>query len=562
MIQLRDYQERAIRRVQWDWEHGALSVMGTAATGAGKTAIYLALLVRELEAHPERRALILAHRKELIEQPIDRLYQFWPSWYGRAGIVMAQRDEIGYTITVATVQTLAVEHRLERLLANGPIDYLITDECHHAPSDSYLRVYQALREANPHLKHLGVTATPIRADGQGLRAVYEKESFHEGIKEMVQAGWLVPPRWLAVQTGISLAGVSVHDGDYSAKSLASVYETQNCFDLVVASHQKYAGGRQCLAFVETVAGAHRLAATFRKAGVSAAAADGTTPKAERAKILADFRTGKTQVLCNVAIYTEGLDLPNVSCIHQVRPTKSDGLYVQIIGRALRPAPGKEDALILDYAPLEVRNICMLGDVLGIDVRKDVYLQDDATPGEVVGGFTYDGKVRWLRGDPMELISHQLNYLELSPYSWHRGEDGYMSLGLGEGEDGCERTVVISALGPDGTCTLWLVAQRRAEKHATAHQVMVAGWDEVSDAAEAIISRRLNATLIARDRRWRKEAPTDRQIEFGRRLRVYEDGMTKGQLAEAITHKLAVNVIRRGVHIHVPERPVRIPGPLR
>jgi superfamily II DNA or RNA helicase len=545
-IKLRDYQADAIAAVQRDWEAGYTDVLGVMATGGGKTAVFLALLVDELSRHSGGRALIIAHRKELIEQPIERLAQFWPEWALRAGIVMGQRDECDRQITVATVQTLASRKRLARILAHGEIDYLIIDEAHHAVAGTYVDVVRTLRDRNPHLRHLGVTATPLRADEQGLRQVYQKTSFCYDIKPLVKSGWLVPPRWLAIQTGISLAGVAKRNGDYSAKSLANVYETQNCFDLVVESHKQYADGRQCIAFVETVDGAYKLAKTFNQAGIKAAAADGTTAKSDRGEILAGFRAGRTQVLCNVALWTEGLDVPQVSCIHQVRPTQSDALYLQMIGRALRPVPGKEDALILDYAPLEARNICMAGDVLGVDARKDVYIKESEERGEVVGGFTFDGSVKWLTGDPMEIISRELNYLDLSPWSWHRGSDGWLSLGLGAASDGIDRTLAISPAAEDGRRSLWGVAKREGDRYPRAYLIREGEFEALSEVAEGLIERWANATLAAKGRRWRREFPTEAQARFAQRLGVYEGGLSKGELAARITHALAVRSVRRCV----------------
>ncbi len=543
-IKLRDYQQAAIAAVQRDWEAGYTDLLGVMATGGGKTAVFLALLADELSRHPGARALIIAHRKELIEQPVQRLAQFWPEWALRAGIVMAGSDECDRQITVATVQTLASKKRLARLLARGEIDYLIIDEAHHAVADTYVDVIRTLRDRNPRLRHLGVTATPLRADEQGLKQVYQKTSFVYDIKPLVKSGWLVPPRWLAIQTGISLAGVAKRNGDYSAKSLANVYETQNCFDLVVESHKKYADGRQCIAFVETVEGAYKLADTFNEAGISAAAADGTTAKRNRADILADFRAGRTQVLCNVALWTEGLDVPEVSCIHQVRPTQSDGLYLQMIGRALRPVPGKSDALVLDYAPLEARNIVMMGDVLGVDARKDVYVRESEEEGEVLAGFTFDGSIKWLTGDPMEIISRELDYLDLSPWSWHREPDGWLSLGLGRASDDIERTLVIGPATESGQRSLWGIAKREGDRSPRAYLIREGEFEALSEAAEELIEKWANATLAAKGRRWRREFPTEAQVKFAQRLGVYRDGLSKGDLAARITHALAVRSIGR------------------
>jgi hypothetical protein len=249
-------------------------------------------------------------------------------------------------------------------------------------------------------------------------------------------------------------------------------------------------------------------------------------------------------LCNVALWTEGLDVPQVSCIHQVRPTQSDGLYLQMIGRALRPVPGKQDALILDYAPLEARNICMAGDVLGVDARKDVYIKESEERGEVIGGFTFDGSVKWLSGDPMEIISHELNYLDISPWSWHRGEDGWLSLGLGAASDGIERTLAISPAAEDGQRSLWGIAKRPEDRRSRAYLIREGAFEDLSEAADELIDKWANATLAAKSRRWRREAATEGQVKYARRLGVWRDGMSKGECAEAITAALAVKAVGR------------------
>ncbi len=547
-VRLRPYQRDAIDAVRRDWADGYKSVLGMAATGTGKTVVMLALLTEVLGEG--QRGLILSHRQELVFQPIERLYQFWPSWRGRAGAVMGSYDERDRDIISATVQTLSSGNRLEKVLFHGAFDYVIVDESHHACSETYLSVLEKLREANPDMRCLGVTATPIRSDGKSLGLVFEKESFHYDIRKMIGWGYLAPPRWLAIQTGISVAGVASRNGDFVGKQLADVYETDNCFELVAESHRKYAMGRQGMAFTESVDGAYRLAEAFRKAGVRAEAADGTTKKDQRQGILDRFRAGKIDVLCNVGIWTEGLDLPQISVLHMVRPTKSDGLYIQCVGRGLRLAPGKEDCLVLDYAPLEARNICMLGDVLGVDARKDVYItqDEDTEPGDVIGGFTFNGKeTKWLTGNPMEIVSRQLDYLDASPFSWHRNQgDGWLTLGLGE-VAGVERTLAISQPDSDGKCWLWLV--RREEnawgyRQDNAEIIKYATFEEISEDTEEWIAEYGNAALIGKKKAWRKQPASVAQIRFAQKLGVWEDGISKGECAERITHKLAVRAVER------------------
>ncbi len=542
MFKLRPYQEQAIAAVREAWQRYS-DVLLIVATGGGKTGIFLSLLNQDLQSN--ERALILAHRQELVEQPRDRLLNYYPEWAGRIGIVMAEQTDYDRQITVATVQTLANEQRLQRLLKAGPIHYLVVDEAHHAVADSYVQVYQTLRSCNPTLRHLGVTATPLRTDRIGLGAVYQHVAGKWGIRELVAQGWLVPPRWLAIQTGISVAGVAVrsHNGgrEFSQRQLADVYETANCWELVVASHRSYASGRRALAFTASVEGAHRLAETFTAAGIPAAAADGTTPKDERAAILAAFRRGELQVLANMNLFTEGLDVPEVSCIHQVRPTQSDLIYTQMIGRALRPVPGKCDALILDYAPVEARNVVMAGDVLGVKVRKDAYIRDTPEPGAVIGGFTYDGKVKWLNGSPMELISRSLDYMSGSAWQWDRDASGWLILGLGRDDDGIDRTLAMSPVS--NVMSLYAIVRDAAAPGNRVALLQRGSLEELSTWAEDYAWQHGLRALAGKRARWRKQPPTEAQWELARRLGIGTDGLFRGEVAAAITRVLAMRSLR-------------------
>lgn len=538
---MRDYQLEAVNGIQEDWKDHK-SILLVAATGAGKTQIFCEVLDRNVVDN--RRGLVLVHRKELVEQSRDRLIKYWPRWFGRAGVVMAARDECQCQMIFATVQTLSSPKRLKKVLSRGKIDYIVTDEAHHAEAQTYKQVYKALRDVNPELRHLGVTATPIRADGKGLRDTFEKVTNSYDIKYLVKRRFLVPPRWLAVQTGISLAEVKTiyRDGerDFSSRQLADVFETDNCFELVVKTHSEYAHDRQAVAFTTTVRGAYDLAEVFRNAGYTAQAADANTGKEDRQKILNDFRQGRLQVLCNVGLYTEGLDVPEVSCIHQVRPTQSDGLYIQMVGRALRTYPEKEDALILDYAPKETRRIVMLGDVLG-EVRKDAYIKattDDDT-GEIIGGFTYDGDFHWLEGSPAEIITRQLNYLDDSSWRWYRAPDGWMSLGMGGKQ--INRTAVMSPPGEDGQMNLYAVWKKDGGYWQS--RLFESGtFEELSTIAEDWADKWADTVLAEKAKRWHKNPPTDGQIGLAKKLRVYREGMNRGELSDVITHGLAMKII--------------------
>lgn len=307
-MQLRPYQEQAITATQAAWSAGHSDVLGVAATGAGKTVIFISLLTQLLAEG--KRAVILAHREELIHQPLERLRAVAGDWLSesnlrrpRVGLLLGERKEYDRQLTVATVQTLGCQRsdkqpHLEKLLAHGAIDYLITDEAHHAIAPGYQRVRDGLRKANPNLKHLGVTATPMRGDGLGMANAFTTTAFTVTIADLVRQGYLVKPSWYAISTQIDLTGVRSSGGDYQQGQLAERFDTDACRAMVVAAHKEYAAGRQAIAFTASVAGAHALAGAFRAAGFSAASADGATDKAERRQILADYRAGKYEVLVN------------------------------------------------------------------------------------------------------------------------------------------------------------------------------------------------------------------------------------------------------------------------
>ena len=285
-----------------------------------------------------------------------------------------------------------------------------------------------------------------------------------------------------------------------------------------------------------------MADKFNAAGIPSIAVSAGTAKQVRSQAIRDYDAGAIKVLCNVGIYTEGVDLPTASCIHQIRPTKSDALYVQMMGRALRLWPGKEDALVLDYCPKEKRNICMAGDVLGAPLRKDAIISNSEIEGDVVGGFTFDGKFRYLEGNPAELIARQLDYLDLSPWSWYRSDDSHMSLDLGEGSDHIERILFIAGIGPENELALFGIGCRITQDGKAPYQIKRianGSFGDLQETAEAIANRHGNPGLASKRRGWRKQPATSKQIAFARHIKgAFKAGASRGELAQRITHGLA------------------------
>lgn len=560
-LQLRNYQTDAIARTLAAWQDHT-DVLGVAATGAGKTVIFIALLVEALTAG--QRAVILAHREELIYQPLERLRDVAGDWLmsdaalarPRIGLLLGEQKDYDRQLTVATVQTLSRAKHLERLLAHGPIDYLITDEAHHAIGPTYLAVRDHLRAANPTMRHLGVTATPQRGDGLALANGFTHTAFTVTIADLVRAGYLVRPSWYAISTQIDLAGVKTRAGDFETNKLAERFDTDACRQVVVAAHKEYAADRPAIAFTVSVAGAYALAEAFRAAGFSAAAADGTTDKQVRRQLLADFRAGKHQILVNCGLWTEGLDVPEIACIHLARPTRSDGLYIQMVGRGLRPTPDKSDCLILDYLPADARNVAMLGDILGCPIPRDELLRQfkrSEQPGATQIGFTFDGDAftgeGHAAGVDFQIVARELHYLEASPWTWHR-RDGLLTLGCGRGGDGVERILAIK----DGRLWgIWRAGLSQGDGSWKSVGTWAARPIPCADPfveGEQLASKHASQELVQKGRSWHKAPISDGQAKWlyglarGALGRAEINELSRGDAAGLISHFQAAQAIGR------------------
>lgn len=304
---LRDYQERAVRRVREEWEkHRAVCLV--APTGSGKTTMGAELV-------GSTRTVWIAHRRELIKQAADRLESCGVS----VGCVCPGMPEDEHAqVQVCTVQTL---------LASGhrpPAELLVLDECHHyAPAAGE---WTSLREAYPNSRVLGLTATPQRRDGSPLGDVFQALVEAASYSELVLAGHLTECHVYAAPEGRPGNGWSTDPID---------------------AYRTHANGTRAFMFVNRVHHCHEWAAKFSVAGIPAVAVDGTTPKKERAEALSRFESGDALVLVNVNTMTEGVDVPAAATCILGRSSEHASGYLQMVGRILRPYPGKTHATLID-----------------------------------------------------------------------------------------------------------------------------------------------------------------------------------------------------------------------
>jgi superfamily II DNA or RNA helicase len=333
------------------------SVAMVMATGLGKTETFNAIAAAH-RRETGQRVLILADRIELIESTAARMRKAAPDL--SVGIVMAERNQTLADVVVGCVATVRGEARLRQLLNVGLI---VIDECHGAAADGYRRVLQRFPDA----KVLGVTATFSRADGRALNAVFEDVVFNMPISAGIEQGFLVRPRGVRVGVdGLSMKGVRRTAGEYNEADLQRVLAASPAPAAIVKALREHAPDDAAVCFTPGVAFAHTMHVAFTEAGLTSAVLHASTPKDERRQVKADVEAGRIQVVSNCGIWTQGTDIPRLKTAI-IGPTMSNVGYIQKAGRVLRPYPGYDSALILDYGGASER--------FSLDARVELFGED-------------------------------------------------------------------------------------------------------------------------------------------------------------------------------------------
>jgi len=342
-MNLRPYQAEASDAIFAEWqEHDSTLVV--LPTGGGKTVLFADVIRRVFP----RRALVLAHREELIFQARDKIQRVTGL---RADVEMGEyRAEDGLfgvaRVVVSTIQTqCSGGDGGGRMAKFDPARFgvLIIDEAHHATSPSYRRVIDYYR-TNPALKVLGVTATPDRADEAALGQVFQSVAFDYEVLDAIHDGWLVPIEQQMVHVeGLDYSSIRTTAGDLNGGDLAAVLEGEKNLQQMASASLAIIGQRRALMFTASVKAAETMAEIFNRhrAGMAGWVC-GKTDREERRRVLAEFAAGKIQVVCNCGVLTEGFDDPGVEVVIMGRPTKSRSLYSQMVGRSTRPLPGVVD----------------------------------------------------------------------------------------------------------------------------------------------------------------------------------------------------------------------------
>jgi superfamily II DNA or RNA helicase len=323
---------RLLDQIGREIKGGCRRIVAQMATGGGKT-ICAATMAQEALA-TGKRVIVTVPALSLIGQTVEK---FYAEGITDIGVIQANHPLTNYSrpIQIATAQTL---QRREI----PPADLVMIDECHRW-FDFYGRWLHDPRWSE--VPFIGLSATPWT---RGLGRHFRKLIVGARTGELITAGYLSPFR-VFVPSKPDLDDVRTVAGDYHEGDLSKVMNTSTLVADVVDEWRKRAQGRPTICFAVDRAHAAHLRRQFAEAGVNAAYVDAYTPVPEREEIARRFHTGKVEVVCNVGVLTTGIDWTCISCIILARPTKSEMLFCQMVGRGLRTAEGKTDCLILDHS---------------------------------------------------------------------------------------------------------------------------------------------------------------------------------------------------------------------
>ena len=349
---LRDYQQECHNVIE-NLEPGSYLIQ--MATGLGKTATFTTL-------KRKGRVLVLAHREELVTQPIK--YYDCP-----VGIEMANHKSNGEDVVIASVQSII--HRLDKFKPDD-FDMIITDEAHHAAAKSYRKVYEYFK---PRL-HLGFTATPNRGDNVRLDDIYQDIIFERDIKWAIKNKYLTDIYCIRVNIGYDISKVARRMGDFAPGELEEVMNQDVLNNAIAEAYKKYAKG-QTLIFACSVDHAEAIAEKIPGAVAV------TAKTKNRDELIKKFTNREIPVLVNCMIFTEGTDMPLVETVMIARPTNNSSLYTQMVGRGLRLYPGKEKLTLIDLVGTTGRaNLCTAPSLLGIDLNTVPASKQDEIQGDL------------------------------------------------------------------------------------------------------------------------------------------------------------------------------------
>ncbi len=350
MVTLRPYQEAAVSAVYEHLSAREDNPCVVIPTGGGKGVI-VGRVCADVVQRWNGRILVLTHVKELVDQNAAQAARFLSPLLVGVNSAGLKRRDLDHPVIIAGIQSV-----YQKACDLGRFDIVLIDEAHLIPPDGEGMYQTFLRDAqvvNPHLRVIGLTATPFRLKDGAICAagnILNQICYEIGVKELIRDGFLSPLVSKAGKAKADTSGLHVRGGEFVADEVEHLMDTDElvraaCAEIVEQTRSRKA----CLIFAAGIQHAEHVAIVLREAhGLEVACIFGNTPDGERDRIVARFKRGEVRYLVNVGVLTTGFDAPQVDCVALLRPTMSPGLYYQMVGRGFRLAPGKDDCLVLDF----------------------------------------------------------------------------------------------------------------------------------------------------------------------------------------------------------------------
>lgn len=520
--QLRGYQVEAVEAVEAAWAAGTRRPAVVLPTGSGKSTV-IASLASRARARGQR-VVMLAHRGELLGQMADSVAQVEPAGQ-RVGLVQAAVRQVGAEIVSASFQSLG---NLKRIHELGRRDILLCDEAHHAPAKSFTNVLNNLGAFDDASGVLvaGFTATMSRGKAGGLGDVWQDVVFERDIVWGIAKGYLVKPRGLTVQLpDLDLSKVKMSRGDFAKSSLESAMAAS--VESTVEAAHTYLPGRATIVFAAGIEHAEALADALTVAGIKAECVTGSMSPPEREHVYDRFRNGTLDAMVTVQVLTEGADFPRCDAVLMARPTKSRTLYIQMVGRALRPYDGKIDALVIDLTgAARGHSLCVLTDLVtdapSPTVTPEGELIEDEDEPEP------EKPARAERLGPIALEELDLLTAGREPAHWLKTRGGVWFF---------EAAGTIVFLWPEGDGVKIGHMTAKGDKSGGYLAGGIAGpVNAAMDAAEQLCVSELRIQPPAADAPWRNtRAPSEAQIKMAQLYGIANaENMTRARLSDEIS----------------------------
>lgn len=540
---LRDYQQAAIQHTIKAATPGFRGYY-TLPTGTGKTRVFTGLVEHYMQ---HGRVLIVAHRKELIEQAAAAIRNDIPG--SDVGIQMGDYNDRGSRITVGSIQTLTPDRLngmlIERNLFTDVSDMVavIFDECHHVTVENgYNRLIDQIADEYPDCVFLGCTATPFRADSHVMTDVLKHCTFSRDIPSMIDAGWLCPVTWRPLRIPVDLERVKVtmsQEGkDYNAREVSELFSPQSAF--IAESVRDQVETRPTIVFAASVDHSKQLMAAFRAAGCTAEHIDGSLPKHERGTILHAWRRGDIQVVGNFGVLTEGFDYtpiaPNregLAAVVIARPTMSPALYLQMLGRGTRLKPGTyQDCLVID--------VCGNANLLH---TKQILLPKTmpTVSEEEIEAFNARGKKPASKpaqkdGQLKKPVAVRINEgVETSWLSWGVREGVYFA-------EVALNSICVLLPDPADTGLYYPRIITKSENYRSTWRALIDGADTLACCMQHVnllVARSGNRRLLDKNATWRLKPPSPKQLAQlvpDERQQALEQNWNMGEVSQAISWK--------------------------